>query len=410
MPSFHPFRVAQLSYWPAVCSSLAAAFLAGCAKEEVGDEGIGTPQVLHVNSFQQSWNEQIEIGHGPINRLFLRDTMLFGYTDDGTSFVMDRATGHQPYPGTTVRHGSEALHGPVVLKDYIVYPTNTSLEIYDHKGNLLLSKEMKYSIRSEAVGNRTYVYFGADALNGGRLVSVDIASQYLDHRWELMFPQSAVASAPAIFGDIVYCAAGNGDVTAVAFDSREPVWPTDNGIFKTYGEVVGDLAIDETGLYVASTDGKLCCLNRNNGKVKWQYLSAHELREAPVVTKDLVFQHVPTIGMVAIDKIPLVPFNRGPKWHASDIVKILSEDDKNVYALREDDVIVALDKTNGHALFTSHRHDLIAYTTNIKDGTIYTVKRANRVMAIMPVLKRGTIGEMAWEPVTNDRQALAVAR
>ena len=54
------------------------------------------------------------------------------------------------------------------------------------------------------------------------MVAVDVTSQYLDHRWELMFPHSAVSAAPAVWGDIVYAAAENGDVAAVAFDLREP--------------------------------------------------------------------------------------------------------------------------------------------------------------------------------------------
>jgi outer membrane protein assembly factor BamB len=246
-------------------------------------------------------------------------------------------------------------------------------------------------------------------LNGGRLISVDVASEYLDHRWELMFPNSTVSSAPALFGDVVYCGAGSGIVTAVAYDTREPVWPIEGGIFRTYGEVVADLVVDETGLYVASTDGKLCALNRNNGKVKWQFISAHDLRDAPVVTKDLVFQRVPTMGMVAIDKLA-GKYNRVPKWNASDVVKILCEDDKNVYALREDNMIAALDKTTGKTLFVSHRHDLVTYTTNTKDATIFAVTTLNRVLAINPVLKPGVVGEMAWEPVNSDPQVLAAAR
>ena len=350
----------------------------------------------------------LETTHGPITRVFARDTLVFGYTDDGASYVVDRATGTILHV-ETIRHGSEALHPPVVLKDYIVYPTNTSVEVYDRKGDLVRSKDLNYSIRSDAVGSKNYVYFGADYVGGGRLMAVDVTSEYLDHRWALMFPKSAVSAGPARLGDIVYAAAKDGKVVAIAYDTREPVWTVEGGTFQTYGAVLADLAADESGVYVASTDTKLVALNRNNGKVKWQYTSNVELHNAPVLAKDLVLQNVPGVGMVALDKGAGL-YNRTPRWIASDVVKVLSADEKFVYVLHDDRSIVALDKLTGKAVFKSNRRDLTAFATNPRDGTIYAVTTANRMVALAPVLKPGVVGELALEPVQPVGPMLAMGR
>jgi len=279
------------------------------------------------------------------------------------------------------------------------------------RGALVRHKRLGYSIRSDAVGAKTYIYLGADFVGGGRLCKIDVTNPYLDNAWELMFPKSAVKSAPAVFNDTIYAAATNGDVTAVAYDTRAALWPVPGGFFHTYDSVIADISADETGVYIASNDTKLCALTRGNGKVKWQYEAKTSLIDATVVTKDkdLVFQRVTGVGYVALDK-GAGAYNRVPRWTAPDIIQILAVDEKFVYALRDDKVMIALDKRDGHAMFTSKRKDIVTYATNPNDGTIYVVTNANRVIAINAVLKPGVVGEIAWQPVTPDNQGIALAR
>lgn len=387
---------------------LAGLITAGCRHMPI-DEGVGTAEALPINSFQVKWDAPLETTHGQITKLFLRDTLVIGYTEDGTAYVIDRATGAIQHV-ETIRHGQEVLHPPVVLKDLIVYPTNTSLEVYDRKrGDRVRSKDVHYAIRSDAVGSKNYLYYGADFIGGDRLVAVDMTNEYLDHRWTLMFPGTTVTAAPALLGDIVYVAAEDGKVTAIAYDTREPVWPLTDGVFKTHGANVADLVADESGVYVASTDSTLTVLNRNSGKVKWQYYAGAPLRDAPVVTRDLVFLNVPDVGAVVFDKINGA-YIRAPRWIAPDIARLLAEDEKYVYIVRRGDgEVMALDKTIGKAVFSIKRHDLVAFATNPKDNVIFAVTNANRVMAIVSVLKPGTVGEIACAPAVSQAAPKRVA-
>jgi outer membrane protein assembly factor BamB len=388
---------------------LAVSLLAGCAQPPVHHvHAAPDPRELAIQSFRQQWalDPDVEEKHGGITRLFARENYVFAYTKDGTSYVLDRANGHLLH-AETVRNGHQRLHPPVVLKDYVVYPTTTALEVYDRNtGGLVRSKNLNYPIRSDAVGSRNYVYLGADFSSGGRVIAIDVTSEYLASRWQLMYTNSDVTAAPALVGDIVYSAAGNGDVSAVTFDNREPVWPTLT--FHTFGPVVANLAADETGVYVASADTKLVALNRNNGIVKWQYFAGTQLRNDPIVTKDLVFLQVPGKGLVVLDKVS-GKYNRTPRWEAADATEFLAEDDKYAYVRRDDNAIVALDKTNGKAMFASKRHDFAAFAPNPRDGTVYAVTKGGQVMAIIPVLKSGQVGEVAFAPVA-EREAVAAAQ
>jgi outer membrane protein assembly factor BamB len=228
-----------------------------------------------------------------------------------------------------------------------------------------------------------------------------------------MEPGSRVPAAPAVVKDAVFVAAENGSVASVAIESREPFWTLPQGVFGTYDGIVANLAADQTGLYVASTDTKLYALNRSNGKVKWEYFAQTPLRTGPVLTRDAVYIHVPGTGLVALDKTEIPTsqkpsFNRNPLWAIADATQFLSEDDHYAY-VRIANQIAAVDKKTGQREFTSKRNDLVAFGTNIKgDGVIFVATKGARIIAVKAVLQPGQVGELVLQPVPE--QGLAMAR
>jgi outer membrane protein assembly factor BamB len=170
------------------------------------------------------------------------------------------------------------------------------------------------------------------------------------------------------------------------------------------------VAADETGVYAASTDTRLYCLNRGTGRLKWQYYGGTALREGPILSASHVYLPIPGAGIAAFSKAD-GDFNRKPIWLAAGMTQFLAEDDKLVYLKRGDDnVIVALDKATGEQRFESRRRDLTAFATNRKpDGTIYAASKTNRVLAIKPVLRPGVVGELVWNESEVDAAAAAAA-
>ena len=151
----------------------------------------------------------------------------------------------------------------------------------------------------------------------------------------------------------------------------------------------------EPGRTAASTDNKLYALNRNSGKIRWQYFGGAALRTAPAVTSDTVYQFVPGTGVVAIDKAA-GEFIRKPRWVASDATQFLAADERNAYLRTRDNRIVAQDKKTGERKFSSVHHDFTVFATNLvkEDGIVYAGTKQGRVVAVRPVLKPGTVGEV----------------
>jgi outer membrane protein assembly factor BamB len=382
--------------------ALAALLVAGCVpppKKAVYND----PQPLSVQSFTRQWSVEVE---PEVTKLFVRDKFVFAYSTTGLAYMLDRADG-RIIAAHRIPHSELRLHGPVVLKDKVIYPTSTTLEIYDRSGEFIRSKNLHYSIRSEAVGSGNYLVFGADRSGGGRLVEVDVNDPVLDHRWELLFPNAAVSAAPVIVRDTVFAAAENGDAVAVSLDRREATWPTPDSMFHTSAAVKADLIADDTSLYIASMDQKLVCLTLNTAKVRWQYIGISELREPPTVTKDLVLQYVEGAGLVALSK-ESTEFNRTAKWTAPDARQFLAEDDKYIYARRQDNAIMAIDKSSGQVAFNSKRTDYVAFGPTLDNsGLIYAATTGGRIMAVKPVLTPGGVGEIVLVPTGAEAVAAA---
>ena len=129
---------------------------------------------LDLNTFALKWATDLPEGHRTIDAVYVREDLVFSYTHGGTSIVINREQGDIAHY-ETVPGGTDVLHGPVVLKETIVYPTLTALQVYDRKGGRYnRTSKLPFAIRTNAVGAKNMVYLGADYTGGGRMVALDL--------------------------------------------------------------------------------------------------------------------------------------------------------------------------------------------------------------------------------------------
>jgi outer membrane protein assembly factor BamB len=191
-------------------------------------------------------------------------------------------------------------------------------------------------------------------------------------------------------------------------EDRAPIWSLPNFVFHTDGRILAGLKIDDYGVYVASTDSKLYVLDRMTGKIRWQYFAGTALLDSATVTADSVYQYVPNHGLVALDKTA-GDFNRKARWVAADAKQFLAADEKYVYVALRDRRIAALDKATGEQKFTSERTDLTVFAPNTKSGVIYAATADGLLLAVKPVTKPGSVGELVRNNVL-ELEVVAVAK
>lgn len=332
--------------------------------------------------FNLAWNADLPLGRDQIDSLYVRGKDLFVYTQQHGSFVLS-ATGGSIVTSTPAKGTKISLFPPVVLKDQIIYPTNTTLEFYNFNGRLERTLNLNASIRNGAVGEGEMLYVGVDAENGGRLLAFNVTRSSDMPVWEILAPNQSLISVPAINNGVVYYGTSTGNVRAVSVD-RNLVWPLVEGTFKTAGAVVADIKADDAGVYVASSDTELYAIERLTGRVQWIYFAGLPLKQSPIVTKSVIYQPLGRAGIAAIDRFN-GSYSRKPLWVASDAVQFLSSDKQYAYLLERGNRIVARDAKTGQIAFESKPLDFSIYATNEGDTSlIYAARPDGVIQAIEP--------------------------
>jgi outer membrane protein assembly factor BamB len=396
-----------------ICTAAGLIGLAGCAKKTETVEPVTAAAPIPLNQFVRSWSSTPTLDPGDkIKELHPREDRIFAYTRAGQVLVMARDGGKLQWIGQIRSTDRGGMRPPVVMKEFVVLPTSSTLEVYDpNEGRFLRSIPLKVAARSNAIGWKNFVFLGGDFEGAGRVVSIEVTADYVHTVWQLMIPRGGLKSTPALFDETLYVGGGDGNVYAVAATNREPLWALNDNAFKTEGPIVADLGVDDTSVYVPSTDTRFYCLNRNTGKLKWQYFAGRPLTAGPIVAATQVYLPLPDGGIAAFSKTE-GEYNRKPIWIAQGMTQFLAEDDKLVYLRRGgDNAIVAFEKTTGEQRFENTRRDLVVFATNTKpDGVIFAATKSNRILAIKPVLRPGVVGELVWNETDATDGAIASAQ
>ena len=322
--------------------------------------------------------------------------VLFVYSKNNQVFALGRPKGGDLRYLARPQVTGATLRPPIVIGEFVLYPSGANLEIFNSAGRPVRTIELEKTTRGPGVVSGSTLYIGLDHTAGtGVLASVDLNRPYHYVNWEMM-TGSAVSPAPVMDGKNIYAAAEDGKIYAVN-EERNPVWKLPGGsyTFNTQGKFVSDLKIDDFGLYAANTDSKLFCIDKANGRLKWQYYSGSPLNTSPVVFPTMVYQYVPGTGIAAIDKANGT-FNRQPKWTVKNARRVLAEDANNTYLADQNGHILAVDKKTGQTLFTS-KSKWDVFATNLTDSTIYAISNDGKLTAVKPILRDGEVSTVVMD-------------
>ena len=362
-------------------------------------------QPLPDGSFKVAWSSSVDVAkYGAPDRVFLRDDLVLIYTAQNVVCALS-TSGSTRFYSNEVVGPNDRLWPPAVvdakgrlganIKRMLVFPSNTTYVVLTPEGSRVQSVDVSQGSYAQAITSPTY---GADGLcfvgladnYGGRVVTVDPTKEVAP----VINPaqvRGAVISRPIYLQGTIYAGDETGAVTAITSD-RKPAWADP---FQTNGAIRADLAADQYGLYVPSTDGSLYVLDRNTGRLKWQYFAQVPLYRPAVVGDKNVYLPVPNLGVVALSKTQGDTVSRTPLWTVKDAQDILSQDAQNVYLLGRDGHLIAVDKQTGQERFRSKFNALTRFAQNDKGPRIFAADAAGRVVAIDPVLARGQVGQIA---------------
>jgi outer membrane protein assembly factor BamB len=363
----------------------------GCAGNKNAGKGLSDIVPIPAGSFSRQWRAMLKLQSDPADRIYVRGDTIFLYSRDNVVYALNRTGGDLKFIDEVPVSGG-VLRPPVIMGTAIVYPSGSTIEIHNERGNPIKTIPLEKPTRSGAVAIGENLYLGLDHTGGTSvLASLNVNRQFHWTNWELM-AFGAMTPTPAAFDKVIFYGSEDGDLGAVN-ENRAAVWGLPGGVFKTQGDFLSDIKADDFGVYAANTDTKLYCLDRATGKIKWQFYGGVPLKNSPVITPSTVYQFVPGQGIVAIDKIKGT-FDRQPKWTVKDAVQVLSEDAGNVYLRADDNRILAADRDTGEIRFTSKSRKYTVFATNLADSMIYAATKDGEVVQIQPITRAGAVGTL----------------
>ncbi len=384
---------------------LAAVLSAGAFAKDNKDKDKGkapqpaAPKLVEVpvNSLAAAWRAELP-SHGALQKMVLDEDRLFCIASDNFCYWVNRNNGTM-LAITPVAKAGDRVIDVVSLSDRIGFVSTAKIAFYDRTGKFMHDVPLHHKPSSGAVGYGQLIFMGINHPTGERLSAINTKEQpyEISPEWDLS-TKSEISAKPAVYQGLLFAGDRSGGVYALRTESRGVMWPgLDDGYFKTGGPIFADIFADKDGVYVASADSKLYCLDLLAGKIRWIYYTGRRLDQpsSPIATANAVYIYVPEVGLACIDKSVRAEI-RKPKWALEDGRQFLASDEAFSFIRTADNRIAAVNRATGQVKFRSNRGDFAVFATNVnpKDGTVYAGLSNGIIYGIRPVLKPGTVGEL----------------
>ena len=348
----------------------------------VGQRGsvAGSPLVseaaLQQAGFNKIWEAKVPLVAGDtIRDAYLVDEALYVVTTFGSIFSLKADVGllrwgaklteadYRIYPPAHLREGDGA--GPVVV------PTTTAVFIYDrYSGDLKYRFKPEFVIGSAAVGIGNNLFMGgAD----GRFYSLRLDRRYPERpikRWDVL-AGGPVTATPVLYDrDSLLFASQSGKIFACLAGDKTLRWS-----FRTQGAINGGPTVDDSGVYVASTDRSLYKLHRGIGTVLWRARFPRPLTEGPTVAAQTVFQFCPGKGLAALDAM-----TGNEKWRMEDGLSLAAHSPNGDVVFSTSNLLRVVHHETGEVLATVEVPSVLKAVSNVQDGSVYLLGRDGRVV------------------------------
>jgi outer membrane protein assembly factor BamB len=211
--------------------------------------------------------------------------------ENGELVALDAATGAEKFRAPL---SSELLSAPQIAAGKIVVCTSDGkVSAFDagagnriwSAANIIPALTLRGSGRPVVVGERVVVGFpnghvaAFNLQNGKRLWETTVAVAKGRSEIERLVD---IDATPRVFDGVVYAAAYQGQIAAVALDSGQTLWTRDASTYV-------DIAVDQARIYLAGADGQVWALDRGTGASLWRQEQLRgRLLSAPVVVGALL--------------------------------------------------------------------------------------------------------------------------
>ncbi|MEE9294465.1 MAG: PQQ-binding-like beta-propeller repeat protein [Phycisphaerae bacterium] len=352
------------------------------------------PPILDAESLRQVgygvfWDSSLPSGNDPVFSAHLLDENLYVITKLGVIYAVQADTGLLRWArqlDETVYRDRAPTHVATPSDDGpVLFVTHSKVTAFDrYSGETFKELQLPFPAGGGAVADGFLMYVGSA---GGEFYTlrwlcdprcIPLTRAHVD-------VNGVITSQPiAAFGRI-YFTTSVGEVYCVEPGGKVLRWA-----YATGGEVSSGIQVDDSGVYVASTNRRLYVLDPDTGRRIRSYRFPGPLFDRPAVVQRTCYQYCPPDGLFAFDVD-----TRRRLWVRPDAREFVARAAENLVLLTTTgDLMFAENQTGQVRGILDLPEDVIA-VTNTRDNVLYLVGRDGGLLCAKPTgfdyLRRDTV-------------------
>jgi outer membrane protein assembly factor BamB len=164
-----------------------------------------------------------------------------------------------------------------------------------------------------------------------------------------------------------------GNIICISPDRPHKLWQFD-------APDAGHLVRDAKSVYFACRNTNIYRLELSLGRLLWKYQTSAILDSAPQPGNKVVYQRVPDVGLIALDKETA----KKPLWQVPDGIGLLAESGNKAFVITRTGLLVAMDNVKAKQLYSIDIGQSVKYATNTTDSMIYIADAKGRLACLQP--------------------------
>jgi len=359
-----------------ICLAGLAALCAfqGVFAAESGSPPLVSPELLKHANLKTVWANELPIKKTEsINRLFLLGNRIYVISDQNYVLSLSRDTGRIVFAKTVAPAGL-LLAGMTLYGDQPLYVNGSSVVQVDAESGVE-SKTVNLGRGMTCPASRNSSHFYLAGVDNRLHV---LRAQDAVQTFEVAADSDSTITSVLADDNFVIFATAAGEVISLVPNRPNRLWQ-----FNAADAIAGPVVRDYMSLFFASKDTNVYRLDMVAGPEKrrliWKYQAPGVLEEAPRVTQTVVYQHVRSKGVVAIDK------QAGSLlWSAPGGLDLLAESRGKAYVMTETGTLVVMDNAKGKSLYSVNFSGVSKYAANAVDDKIYITDKRGRMACLQP--------------------------
>ncbi len=335
-----------------------------------------SPILLKHARLKMLWNNKLPIKENEsLDRLLLFENRLYAASDRNFVMSLNQKNGKIIF-GRTIEPSGLPIAGAKIYDNEFIYVSSSSklVQVNAQSGNVLKTTDVKISVSCPVARNSSFFYIaGTDkrlhAIHAENMVQAfEVSAQN----------ESAITSVIADESSVIFATAA-GNIICIAPDLPRRLWQ-----FDAPKAIAGEVIRDGLSLYFASEDTNVYRVDMvgmpEQTRLIWKHQTAAILKDAPIVTREIVYQHVKGKGLTAINK------NTGTAlWHVPGGVDLLTEAKNKAYVITDTRTLVVMDNIKAKKLYAVNLTGVTKHASNITDDKIYIADNIGRIACLQPI-------------------------